>query len=238
MMRGDAVGRFNSVAPVQFVFFIVGVGLFFVGGQREAPAIAMLGLLPIGFAIILRGIHVMRTRRDVQRDADYTHPVRTYSGNAAYLRGLMAVLTGLFLMAIGALPIFNLEDALANFVANSPAAIPLIIGVVLVFTLLPQLVGSDQMMSKNIISRLIERVFILFFLVIGVILLVFGFLQATDPPAAEAFYREGVQMLPDDIQQQVEAWNLYDRISQPPASQLSPAQSPASQPSPIPPPES
>jgi uncharacterized membrane protein len=226
------------MAPVQLVCFIVGLGLFFVGGQREAPAIAMLGLLPIGLAFLLRGIHVMRTRRDVQRDSDQTHTVRTYSGRAAYLRGFIGAITGLLLMVTGTLPMFNLEDDLADAVMNNPALLPVLIGVVTVFTLVPQLVGSDQMMSKNIISRLVERVFILFFLAIGLILLVFGFLQATDPPAAEAFYRQGVQMLPDDIQQEVETWNLYESLSQPPASQLSPTQSPASQPSPIPPPES
>lgn len=193
---------------LEFIVFAGGIALIYVGTQQSNSMITSIGVIVVGIAVLMRGVRVIRTRRDAQSQREQTGSIRTttYGGCAAVVRGIVTLIVGVSIVVIGLFGLSLGRDAVANFVSESPGILAMILGAMGVLILIPEFIGSHRLLQRNIISRTITRFWIVVGIVICAAIFAYGWLLYTDPETADILRNSVLDALPPEIQQ---IWDAY-----------------------------
>lgn len=186
---------------LEFIVFMGGVALIYVGTQQGSSVIASVGVIIVGVAALMRGARVIRTRRDEHSERAQTGNIRvtTYGGCAAIVRGISTLIVGVSIIVVGLFGLILGREQVATIVSESPGILAMVLGAIGILALIPEFIGSHRLQQRNIISRTITRFWIVIGMVICAGLFAYGLLLYTNPAAAETLLNSVLDALPPDI---------------------------------------
>jgi hypothetical protein len=180
------------------ILSIVGGFLLVYGGWKiPVTFLIYLGLLPIGFGIILFGVDAIRKKESSYTSGEDAYRSYSYRGLAAIMDGVVLVLLGIAVIGYGVVALLGLENSLLDFIKERPGLILIFGGLMLAAYSITLIFGThEDRRGLALLGSLPGRIFGLVLLFLGLGMLLLGGLEIISPKGFDQLIDSAKKLFP------------------------------------------